>query len=168
MSRPFLPISTRDERSSSGQKNPSSEFGEQKRQYSKRGVISKIACRGCRRRKTKCNSERPICKSCAARSEECIYDFDETDRSLTFLRDNVEHLEEGRNALQSILQTLQSESEDAALNVLRHLRSGTDVTTLAEQISANRGHAEPGSDAGTGGTSGRLNMGISPDSATSY
>src|SRR5262245_13634772 len=110
MSRPILPVplsssssNPSPQRESSTPRSSQPPGEQQKRQYTKRGAISKIACRSCRRRKTKCNSERPSCQNCAARSETCIYDYDESDRSLTFLRDNVENLAEERNALESVL-----------------------------------------------------------------
>src|ERR1700753_659425 len=123
MSRPILPIppscgsSPRKGDSPHPSNSPSGD--QQKRQYTKRGAISKIACRSCRRRKTKCNSERPSCQNCAARSETCIYDYDESDRSLTFLRDNVENLAEERNALEAVLLALQNDTEDAAVEIFR-------------------------------------------------
>lgn len=151
MSRPILPVQI-----SPSPSNPSTQSdistprtnqtsGEQhKRQYTKRGAISKIACRSCRRRKTKCNSERPSCQNCTARSETCIYDYDESDRSLTFLRDNVENLAEERNALESVLLALQNDSEDAAVEIFRRLRSGTNLHTLSQQVHASRVLTEVG------------------------
>lgn len=121
--------------------------GDNKRQYTKRGAISKIACRSCRRRKTKCNSERPTCQNCAARSEVCIYDFDESDRSLTTLRDNNENLAEERNALESLLRALQEEPEENAREILRRLRETVNITSLAQQIATSRaGRADLGKD----------------------
>lgn len=149
MSRPILPVppSGGSQPQSTGSPRPSNTPGseQQKRQYAKRGAISKIACRSCRKRKTKCNSERPTCQNCSARTEQCIYDFDESDRSLTFLRENVENLAEERTALESMLRSLQTDSEEAATEIFRRLRSGTDLHTLAHQVHASRVLTEVGS-----------------------
>lgn len=161
MSRPILPVPSLYAGGLGRQPDPplpSPNPGEQKRQYTKRGAISKIACRSCRRRKTKCNSERPTCQNCAARSENCIYDFDESDRSLTFLRDNVENLSEERNALEAVLQALQADSEDAATEIFRRLRSGGNITTLAQQVSATRASTGLGRDGSTGGSSSMFKL----------
>src|ERR1700761_6952502 len=125
MSRRILPVPSvpQESSTSSGTFQSSSQGDPLKRQYAKRGSISKIACRSCRRRKTKCNSERPTCQNCAARSDKCIYDYEETDRSLTFLRDNAENLAEERNALESVLMAVQNDSEDAAVEIFRRLRA---------------------------------------------
>ncbi|KAF2098612.1 hypothetical protein NA57DRAFT_56266 [Rhizodiscina lignyota] len=160
MSRPILPVPSlnKSPRSGSGSPLPPNAPGgdQQKRQYTKRGAISKIACRSCRRRKTKCNSQRPTCSNCAGRAEHCIYDYDESDRSLTFLRENVENLAEERTALESMLRTLQTDSEDAASEIFRRLRTGTDLYTLAHQVHASKALTEVGAAASSGSPSSTL------------
>ncbi|KAK5201702.1 hypothetical protein LTR16_001762 [Cryomyces antarcticus] len=59
-------------------------------------------------------------------------------RRLTFLRDNVEHLEEEKNTLESLLYTVQTASEEDAAEIFRRLRSGGDVTAVAQQVLAGR------------------------------
>jgi len=59
-------------------------------------------------------------------------------RKLTYLRDNVEQLQEKSSALESLLHTIQHASEDEASEVFRRLRSGTDVQMVADQVQAGR------------------------------
>ena len=158
MSRPILPIPSSSSSSSPQLSEESRSAGTlaadpQRRQYAKRGAISKIACRSCRRRKTKCNSERPNCQNCAARSEPCIYDFDESDRSLTFLRENAENLAEERTALESMLRSLAADSEEVAAEIVRRLRTGADLYKLAHQVHASRVLTEVGTPGSAGSPS---------------
>lgn len=59
-------------------------------------------------------------------------------RKLTYLRDNVEQLQEKSNTLESLLLTVQSSSEEEAVEIFRRLRRGTDVRLVAEQVQAGR------------------------------
>jgi len=59
-------------------------------------------------------------------------------RKLTYLRDNVEQLQEKTNTLEGLLQTVQTSSEEEAVEIFRRLRSGTDVRVVAEQVQAGR------------------------------
>jgi len=59
-------------------------------------------------------------------------------RRLTFLRDNVEHLAVEKGTLESLICTLQTASEEDAGEVLRRLRLGTDVYSVAQQVHAGR------------------------------
>lgn len=59
-------------------------------------------------------------------------------RKLTYLRDNVEQLQEKSSALESLLHTIQHANEDEASEVFRRLRSGTDIQMVADQVQAGR------------------------------
>lgn len=59
-------------------------------------------------------------------------------RRLTFLRDNVEHLAEEKGTLESLIWTLQTASDEDAGEVMRRLRTGADVYSLAQQVHAGR------------------------------
>lgn len=59
-------------------------------------------------------------------------------RKLTYLRDNVEQLQEKSNTLESLLQTVQTSSEEEAIEIFRRLRTGVDVRVVADQVQAGR------------------------------
>lgn len=59
-------------------------------------------------------------------------------RRLTFLRENVEHLEREKSELESLLVTLQRASEDDVADVMRILRTGSDLQDIARQAHAGR------------------------------
>lgn len=60
-------------------------------------------------------------------------------RKLTYLRDNVEQLQEKSNSLQGLLSTVQQASEAEAAEIFRRIRQpGTDVQLVAEEIQAGQ------------------------------
>ncbi|KIW03216.1 uncharacterized protein PV09_05440 [Verruconis gallopava] len=113
--------------------------GPTKPTYSKRGKITIVACVNCRRRKTKCDGQRPVCAQCQARDgAQCHYDMNEEQRRLTYLRENVEQLHEEKSALESLIHNLRISPEDEAIAILRRLRQGTDPHTLVQHIQVGR------------------------------
>ncbi|KAF5974486.1 major facilitator superfamily transporter [Fusarium coicis] len=46
------------------------------RAVAKRSAIIKSACLECRKRKAKCNGQKPVCVSCSKHDRECVYDSD--------------------------------------------------------------------------------------------
>lgn len=59
-------------------------------------------------------------------------------RRLTYLRENVEHLEREKSELESLLLTLQRASESDVAEVMRALRMGNDLHTIARDVHAGR------------------------------
>ncbi|TLD39586.1 hypothetical protein E2P81_ATG00573 [Venturia nashicola] len=121
---------------------PPPQGGPQKPSYSKRGKITIVACVNCRRRKTKCDGKRPTCSQCLARDGQCHYDMSEEQRRLTYLRENVEHLAEEKQTLQSLIHNLRIGTEEDSMEILRRLRSGTDPHILAQHVQAGRSLAQ--------------------------
>lgn len=74
-------------------------------------------------------------------------------RRLTFLRDNVEHLEVEKSALESLLYVVQSSNEDVAAEIFRRLRSGADINTLTQQMHAAYFTSESPSESSSTGAS---------------
>lgn len=59
-------------------------------------------------------------------------------RKLTYLRDNVEQLQERSSSLQSLLHTVQNSNAEDAAEVFRRLRTGTDIQVVADQVQAGQ------------------------------
>ena len=59
-------------------------------------------------------------------------------RKLTYLRENVEQLQEKSSSLESLFHNIQSSNEQEAAEIFRRIRVGGDVQTLAEQVQAGR------------------------------
>ncbi|KAF2499221.1 hypothetical protein BU16DRAFT_263766 [Lophium mytilinum] len=110
--------------------------------YAKRGKITIVACVPCRRRKTKCDGKRPLCSQCIAREGACLYDMTDEQRRLTFLRDNVEHLEEEKSALETLANVLKTSSEEEVTEIINQLRNTPDVHTVAQSLRGRRSFSE--------------------------
>lgn len=67
-----------------------------------------------------------------------MYDMTDEQRRLTYLRDNVETLAEGKSALESLLWTLQTASEEQVTEIVQRLRSGEDFHAIAQQVHGSR------------------------------
>ncbi|KAH7025325.1 fungal-specific transcription factor domain-containing protein [Macrophomina phaseolina] len=101
--------------------------------YVKRGRITKVACLPCRRRKAKCDGMRPACLQCLRRDSRCQYNMTDEQRRLTFLRENVEHLEREKSELKSLLLALQRASEEDVADIMHIIRAGNDLQDIARQ-----------------------------------
>jgi hypothetical protein len=63
-------------------------------------------------------------------------------RRLTFLRDNVEQLAEEKSALESLIWSIQTGSQENALDIRGRLRAGEELAALAHETQAARTAAE--------------------------
>lgn len=77
----------------------------------------------------------------------------EEQRRLTYLRENVEHLAEEKNTLESLIWNLRNSTDTEAAEILRRLRSGTDPVTLNQHIQAGRSLAQVRRDVSADATS---------------
>ncbi|KAF1346735.1 hypothetical protein BDV97DRAFT_225160 [Delphinella strobiligena] len=60
----------------------------------KRATVTVVACQTCRKRKTKCDGARPVCRNCAKRySDECVYDYDGHETRTTALKRKIIELQ---------------------------------------------------------------------------
>jgi ATPase subunit of ABC transporter with duplicated ATPase domains len=75
-------------------------------------------------------------------------------RRLTFLRDNVEHLEEEKGALENLAYTLQNGTEEQVTEILNRLRSHEDIHQVAQSLSGGRFSAERGEGSVSGPSGG--------------
>uniref|UniRef100_A0A0L0NAC4 Nitrogen assimilation transcription factor nit-4 n=1 Tax=Tolypocladium ophioglossoides (strain CBS 100239) TaxID=1163406 RepID=A0A0L0NAC4_TOLOC len=55
---------------------------------------SAFSCEPCRRRKVKCDGERPVCRRCSARNDECIYKLNPTLSYTQRLEERIKELED--------------------------------------------------------------------------
>ncbi|KAG5781944.1 hypothetical protein H9Q69_002876 [Fusarium xylarioides] len=81
------------------------------RAVSKRSAIIKSACLECRKRKAKCNGQKPVCASCSKHDRKCVYDSDIRELRV--------------RGLQQANQKLQDELAAAKL-LMRQMASGSD------------------------------------------
>ncbi|KAH0531151.1 hypothetical protein TsFJ059_000019 [Trichoderma semiorbis] len=133
--RPLLPR-RRDETSYS-----SGDASDRRALPRKRRITVAVACEACRRHKSKCDGVRPQCSLCVARGRECTYtaEPDETrgsalKRKYSDLEKNMQQLQQAHDSLQGLVDALRFRDQADVDAVLRRLRQGHDVESIARQI----------------------------------
>ncbi|KAK8169291.1 hypothetical protein IWX90DRAFT_172581 [Phyllosticta citrichinensis] len=94
-----------------------------------------IACKGCQRRKSKCDGGRPSCERCSRLKEECKYDFDSTVSRQDGLKRRLQTVTEKSNSLEALVSSLRSASDGETADILRLLKDGADVSDIVEQMA---------------------------------
>ncbi|KAM4062178.1 fungal zn(2)-Cys(6) binuclear cluster domain-containing protein [Hirsutella rhossiliensis] len=90
-------------------------------------VGTQMACNECRRKKARCDGERPCCRACQQRSVPCIY-ADKPAVGPPIVDESCE-----------IVQVLRSASESEAFGILRLLRTNDDLSAVAHIVKSMLG-----------------------------
>ncbi|KAG7137653.1 Oleate activated transcription factor 3 like protein [Verticillium longisporum] len=103
-------------------------------------IGTQLACNDCRRRKARCDGQRPSCQACLKRSKTCVYtEKPARGASDTTMAESYE-----------VLQLLKAAPEPEALDILRMLRANRDpsavLAVLKDSTSSNLTPSEPGAD----------------------
>ncbi|KID72860.1 Zn(2)-C6 fungal-type DNA-binding domain protein, partial [Metarhizium brunneum ARSEF 3297] len=93
--------------------------------------VNPIACERCRRKKAKCDGERPACNRCVRNGTSCQYDADVGESRAAALKKKYSALEKeagqlrkGVHQLQRLYGYICASSEDEAYKVFQHIRAG--------------------------------------------
>ncbi|KAF1987221.1 hypothetical protein K402DRAFT_420450 [Aulographum hederae CBS 113979] len=90
---------------------------------SRRSHITAVACVPCKKRKTKCNGNRPACNTCLSRPTQCYYDMDSEHRWQGGLRKSVKRLEQELEDMKSILPLIAAtDKRDAAIVIAQEIQ----------------------------------------------
>ena len=113
----------------------------------KRKAVS-IACDGCRKRKERCDGQRPICASCSRRQATCTYSrsLHEPSHSVVTFKKQYEALKTENNQLRELYVLLGKLPDREAHNLLAHIRATHDpisVLNLARRINLYQDNPEP-------------------------
>ncbi|KAI0887566.1 uncharacterized protein GGS22DRAFT_186400 [Annulohypoxylon maeteangense] len=91
------------------------------------------ACEACRRRKSKCNAERPKCSLCVRHDTECKYATAPTETHSQALKRKHSELQDRITPYEELFDILKSKSETESLEILKRIRSGNDVGSILRQ-----------------------------------
>lgn len=92
------------------------------------------ACGQCRRRKTKCSAQRPICSSCKARGLICSWDVADGLTRYEDLRLKVQEAEMRLNHLCILVGALRTGSNQTSTMLLAKLRLGVPIEELVRSL----------------------------------
>lgn len=90
-----------------------------------------VACETCRRRKTRCNGNRPRCAKCDTNGIPCTYALPLKDHDL---RQQIRSLEAEQEVNGKLIELLRSRNASEASLVLNLLRQNTSVRNILRQI----------------------------------
>ncbi|THW71603.1 hypothetical protein D6D19_07248 [Aureobasidium pullulans] len=106
-----------------------------------RGPLVKAACLACRKRKSKCNGDRPSCKICTDRATECEYTVNPGQSQRQAMNKQLE-------AYKYVLDLLRQGSVTECRTLLLSLKSHGSVAEAVESINRDRWTREDGEGAG--------------------
>ncbi|KIW23353.1 uncharacterized protein PV07_11560 [Cladophialophora immunda] len=147
-SRPLRPATLPSEHSPLSQPSPDLTPAASFVQESKRRTKISSACQSCRKARRKCDGCQP-CKHCLGSNQECLYRT--TDHRTRKYRQNLEaERDKSKTELERLLHAIRTSSEWEAVEILRSLRSGSDVSTalkcsegvVAQPAAISRQHME--------------------------
>ncbi|KAI0471413.1 putative C6 transcription factor [Xylaria cf. heliscus] len=94
-----------------------------------------VACDPCRRLKTKCDGERPACRKCRNKGQQCTYEFPEDAQSRSVARKEITNqLQRENRQLRQLFHDLSRRPETEALHLFQRLRAADDPIALAYSI----------------------------------
>ncbi|KAI1758691.1 hypothetical protein GGR53DRAFT_215836 [Hypoxylon sp. FL1150] len=88
------------------------------------------ACEACRKRKSKCNAERPKCSLCVRHRTDCRYATAPTETHSQALKRKHSELQNRITPYEELFGLLKSKSETESLEILRRVRSGAEVGSI--------------------------------------
>ncbi|KAF4548231.1 Nitrogen assimilation transcription factor nit-4-like protein [Elsinoe fawcettii] len=106
-------------------------FSQKTQSKPKRAQIS-VACEVCRRRKAKCDGQRPDCSPCRARGLDCRYSADENATRMMTLKRKYQAASEKNDELEDILTFMRDGPLSQASIMLDRLRAGVDISQLTQ------------------------------------
>lgn len=128
--RPLLPANSPDPASRRAFPQPASHKDGPRKSY----VLA--ACEACRRRKSKCSGERPICLVCSRRGSDCQYTTSVSETRGQALKRRYNQLNTADSPHRTLVELLTSTSDQQALAILRRLRAGDRPELVLGQLSA--------------------------------
>jgi hypothetical protein len=102
----------------------------------------KSACLHCRRRKTKCSGERPICRSCIHRDLECQWQTPEGLTRSEGLKRELQSVTTRTDNLEILVGGMRAGSDEEATTLLARLRLGDSPEELAHTARTMLGQSE--------------------------
>ncbi|KID99238.1 N-terminal fungal transcription regulatory domain-containing protein, partial [Metarhizium majus ARSEF 297] len=96
--------------------------GSKNAELKRRRVGVSIACNACRRKKVRCDGQRPICSSCDSKATHCSY------------RDDSEISQESQTLLLEVFRLLSAIPDQEVLDRVRGLKDEVDVSVILSRL----------------------------------
>ncbi|KAF5716155.1 nitrogen assimilation transcription factor nit-4 [Fusarium mundagurra] len=107
------------------------------RAVSKRSGIIKSACLECRKRKAKCNGQKPVCVSCSKHDRECVYDSDIRESRVRGLQQANQELQDELAAAKRLMRQMASGSAQLRGAVSELLEEEKQPSEISELLKSD-------------------------------
>ncbi|KAF5544679.1 major facilitator superfamily transporter [Fusarium phyllophilum] len=104
------------------------------RAISKRSGISKSACWECRKRKAKCNGQKPVCVNCSKHDRPCVYDSDIRESRVRGLQQANQKLQDELAAAKLLMRQMASGSAQLRRTVSELLEEEKQPSEIAKLL----------------------------------
>lgn len=111
-----------------------------KRTTGRNGKPAASACWQCRKRKTKCSAQRPVCSFCNARGLECSWDVLDGLTSYEDLQRKVQEAETSLGNLCAFVEALKTADNQTPTMLLAKLRLGDSIALSQVPSSVSHTH----------------------------
>lgn len=102
---------------------------------SRRRPQTKIACTSCRRRKSKCDGQRPVCSLCAGMGRtRCEYDAGPDVTRFAALKTKHEELQHRLSLFEELFRLLSMRSDAESIEIIRRMRTTNIETDLDDLV----------------------------------
>ncbi|KAI1302881.1 putative C6 transcription factor [Xylaria venustula] len=129
--RQLLPLQPRP--SPLGEEEPEPDPESSRHRRTRPAVL--VACEPCRRLKSKCDGERPSCRRCRNKGQECIYELPQDAVSRSSARKEITNrLQRENDELRQLFHDIARRPEAEAYDVFHRLRLADDPIALAVSI----------------------------------
>lgn len=81
------------------------------------------ACVACRKRKSKCDGNRPVCTCCTQKDTECVYELGPNEKPSQAMKRKNEEMQGELSNLRQLYDFLRHQPEHEAIEILRHIRA---------------------------------------------
>ncbi|KAH7413792.1 hypothetical protein DE146DRAFT_749992 [Phaeosphaeria sp. MPI-PUGE-AT-0046c] len=92
------------------------------------------ACVACRKRKSKCDGNRPVCTCCSQKDTDCVYELGPNEKPSQAMKRKNEEMQGELSNLRQLYDFLRLRPEQEAIDVLRRIRVNSADTTPSQRI----------------------------------
>lgn len=97
-------------------------------------TITLGACVACRKRKSKCDGNRPVCTCCAQKDTGCVYELGPSEKPSQAMKRKNEEMQGELSNLRQLYDFLRLRPEHEAMEVLKRIRANRADTPSTQRI----------------------------------
>ncbi|CAO2647272.1 Nn.00g081940.m01.CDS01 [Neocucurbitaria sp. VM-36] len=92
------------------------------------------ACVACRKRKSKCDGNRPVCTCCFQKDTECVYELGPNEKPSQAMKRKNEEMQGELSNLRQLYDFLRLRPEQEAMEIMRRIRANPPNTSPSQRI----------------------------------